>query len=1346
MPEPRPQAGHVLTLFADLLDCDPATVDHRLAQVPVAVAAEVRALLEDDASSAELHPDDFTHAVAALVGPDRTRMPPSPVGFEVLSLIGRGAMGEVYHAIQQSPRRSVALKFVDGDGVAEAQALVDARHPSIPEVYLVESTPHGAFVAMELVEGVPLKTWAATADLDACLVLFEQLCQGVEQIHRRGLLHRDLKPAHVLVDDRGPRLVDFGLAIDREQAANVTVGTAAYLADEVLDGGPATVASEVFSLTCILVEMVTGSRAMPRARTAQAQRTARRTHELPALPPGVDPIVRRGLGPAADRHPSAAALAEAIRELLRARNPLVPAPNHRRRRQALVALGLVGTLALIGLIVVQWRMLQHEHDAEAALQRLEATLAGTPAEQAESLVRFANLEQAEGTVAADRARLLAADRLASVGDRRGSQDLLAEVFEQSAPFRNQAAEGLAAGFLEDRNWGSVAAVATLLPKPLRGSLQTRAAVGLRDWYRDDIELPKLVQALRDATPTHVKARTIWTGGGRYLAFDGGQVVEGPLSPTLSPATPVGGREAWGRRIPFVVGEEPLVVYDRPENDQVVLRHPTAAQWDDFAEVELAGQVWSAALGDPNGDGTPTLFLGTAPAPRHLSALEPPDWTPKIVDAGLDRTDSDYEQLEIADLDGDGVDELIMALGPWQAHDVRVYRQLADGSLTLLGRARLGGAAHIAVVPLQDGTSRLACLKVDTYPNPRIFGAETPLGKPAGLHVFAFDGKRLAQTESYPIQGLSLPWAGVQVGDFDGDGDADIVGGGSQDSVILELDAQGAVVDEHRVDGMRALGTADVDQDGVDELLVNLDDDARVWVLGAGKLRVPTRSTAVDPQSGDLERLALYGSAARMTRIRAEVEDDPQRAAQLFLDSARLFRLDEQPTPALEMLDRSLELQPTPAAWEAKAALLAYLVRYPQMATLPPQYRRGPAQLDVFRPDLVHSLPAAVWRRPLALSHPPGSGLVIEGSPGDDVVLSIPVTRTGDVVGIEVDLEVASAEMGVQLDIGLVGADGPLVGTRLLAWGGAGQVRRWTQCTVGENSRDLALDPDRPYAVDGLTRHQTRVALEGGELACALRIAFEDQVSKAGFFRRSEALQPLPQDLRVDVRITGPEPAARIQAVLRSLVVTGVVPAPVEESLERRQVVLGGLEGVALGPLEQLEFDARLGRTEQAVRRLASTPIDDRSALIAAIRRQPEFWMELLRTEAPEQLTTLVPEVWSIVLASGPSQATTQHLSQLWVDALPATTPATARYLFERASRLATISPSRASRLLRRLTTEAPVAERAPSWVALAAILADAGDAAGAADACRQARASETVPLLVDDLLAAEPLLNEHCGR
>lgn len=186
--------------------------------------------------------------------------------YEVLSLIGAGAMGEVWKARDTRLGRIVALKCLKNACTArfqqEARALAALSHPHICQIYDVGSD----YLVLEFVDGAPLK---GPMPAEQALPLALQIARALEAAHRRGILHRDLKPANVMVTETGAKLLDFGLAkiaVDSDVTATQTtegtiVGTAAYMAPEQATGQPLDARSDIFSFGAMLYEMLSGRRA-----------------------------------------------------------------------------------------------------------------------------------------------------------------------------------------------------------------------------------------------------------------------------------------------------------------------------------------------------------------------------------------------------------------------------------------------------------------------------------------------------------------------------------------------------------------------------------------------------------------------------------------------------------------------------------------------------------------------------------------------------------------------------------------------------------------------------------------------------------------------------------------------------------------------------------------------------------------------------------------------------------------------------------------------------------------------------------------------------------------------------
>ena len=196
--------------------------------------------------------------------------------YRILEKIGQGGMGVVYKAEDLRLKRTVALKFLPPEMTlnpdAKARFMHEARsassleHPSICNIHEIDETEDGQlFICMACYDGEPLSTRIALGPLgvDEALDIAVQVAEGLAEASSRGIVHRDIKPGNILLTDNGSvKIVDFGLAklagATRITRTGTTMGTAAYMSPEQVEGRDLDHRSDIWSLGAVLYEMMTG--------------------------------------------------------------------------------------------------------------------------------------------------------------------------------------------------------------------------------------------------------------------------------------------------------------------------------------------------------------------------------------------------------------------------------------------------------------------------------------------------------------------------------------------------------------------------------------------------------------------------------------------------------------------------------------------------------------------------------------------------------------------------------------------------------------------------------------------------------------------------------------------------------------------------------------------------------------------------------------------------------------------------------------------------------------------------------------------------------------------------------
>jgi tetratricopeptide (TPR) repeat protein len=334
--------------------------------------------------------------------------------FKITRELGRGGMGVVYEAQQNFPRRRVALKVIRPELIRgsllrrfarEAGALALLQHEGIAQLYEAGFSDAGRrrpYIAMELVEGQPISAYVKQRHLgiNDTLALVARVADAVDHAHRRGVLHRDLKPGNILVTaDGNPKVLDFGVsrlttgdALDTPDhtatAAGQVIGTLGYMSPEQLSGDQRSVdnRADVYALGVILYELLAGQPPLDLSSMSLTQAALAIREKEPTPLVRLNPRFKGDLtaitGKAlehdpARRYQSASELAADLRRVL-ANEPVLARPQttwyqarkFARRHRGLVAGLAAAALALIvGAGATAWQAISATRERNAAAEQ-----------------------------------------------------------------------------------------------------------------------------------------------------------------------------------------------------------------------------------------------------------------------------------------------------------------------------------------------------------------------------------------------------------------------------------------------------------------------------------------------------------------------------------------------------------------------------------------------------------------------------------------------------------------------------------------------------------------------------------------------------------------------------------------------------------------------------------------------------------------------------------------------------------------------------------------------------------------------------------------------------------------
>jgi hypothetical protein len=274
-------------------------------------------------------------------------------GYRIEQRLGRGGMGVLYLALEPGLERRVALKLIAPEAAAdevfarrfaeESRIAASIEHPNVVPIYAAGEEDGVPFIAMRYVAGADLaKRLAREGRLEpsAAVGLIAQLGNGLDAIHAAGLVHRDVKPANVLLSGgegaEHAYITDFGVARNVSTESGLTqtgrfVGTLDYVAPEQISGGGVDARADVYALGCLLFKLLTGE--VPFPKEGDAARLFAHLNDPPPAPSlyvpeismALDDVVIRAMSKAPeDRYPSAGDLGRAAQAALRGERTTAP--------------------------------------------------------------------------------------------------------------------------------------------------------------------------------------------------------------------------------------------------------------------------------------------------------------------------------------------------------------------------------------------------------------------------------------------------------------------------------------------------------------------------------------------------------------------------------------------------------------------------------------------------------------------------------------------------------------------------------------------------------------------------------------------------------------------------------------------------------------------------------------------------------------------------------------------------------------------------------------------------------------------------------------------------------------
>ena len=916
--------------------------------------------------------------------------------FRLLRCIGVGAMGELYAARDDKLERDVALKLVSPGSrgqsgaqlIGEAKKLARLSHPNVVQVFDAGEVDGHIYIAMELVPGVTLAEWLAQPRRWPEIVrAFVAAGEGLVAAHAANLVHRDFKPDNVLVGDDGRvRLADFGLAqllagapygqveaagagergVDEAAGASHLAGTPSYMSPEQWRGERLTPASDQFGFCVALYEALYARHPFGDTTAAVLREAVERGEpESPPAGAGVPAAIRRALARGMARSPSdrfgsmselLAAIGAAMHARTRRRTTLVVAAV-----LAVAAAGFAGLRSrsddLTSLDLREIRAAAHLARVEAAVAQLDH--ARRHAEADAVFANFAALPEHRGTEALARGWLHDGARLFGRGDYDGAISAFAEAYAGAGNGATQRAALIALGRIwrAQYDWRRLGRTLQVLRArwPRQSSdgaireLALAHAIANRDFAeaetrardaatRSTLRALSQVRHLASQVPGRKMLALDMNGDGKdsLVAIDDrGRTCQlmDTRDGSLRPARAFDGI-TFARGFARVArrGLPDLLIADNsPRYTLMGLVNGAIAPLHEWRAPGAARAF--AAHGDVDGDGEAELYVGYSGYHRELMGLRPGTWTRFEPHPPTNHTNSNIVGVEVADLDADGRNELVVAASEWSAYDVRILRATRAGTaqpLRLVARRKLGTIHWLTLIPRSNGKGVWVAVAVSNhYPNRRVFPAGHLGGEPAGVYLLELRksgrGMSLNIAHYIPLRGRGITDSVLMRGDLNGDGRMDLIFGmhSPGGTAVFVQTATGFV--PLAIEGVEPVAVSNYDGDRADELVV-LDSRAnRYELLGAGEaslgvIRAWPPPSIASPGTGDpvldrawrrAEELAAIGMARRASFVLLRMSSmaPPPLSSRFLARAAQLLEVAKRTTEAARVYEQMLAVAP-----------------------------------------------------------------------------------------------------------------------------------------------------------------------------------------------------------------------------------------------------------------------------------------------------------------------------------------------------------------------------------------------------------------------------------------------------